>query len=136
MRRLYWDSCIFIYRVQQVAPWHERIALRLDQVAATPYRLVVTDLTRMECRVLPLRQGDDDMRDRYDATFVRPEIERVACTSTVFDLATELRAQQGLKTPDALHLAAALDAGCDEFWTNDDRLEKAAAGRIAIVTFA
>jgi predicted nucleic acid-binding protein len=34
-----------------------------------------------------------------------------------------------------LHLAAAITAGCDEFWTNDRRLEDAAAGRISVVTF-
>jgi predicted nucleic acid-binding protein len=34
-----------------------------------------------------------------------------------------------------LHLAAAITAGCDEFWTNDHRLEQAAAGRLALVTF-
>lgn len=35
----------------------------------------------------------------------------------------------------ALHLAAAIHARCDEFWTNDDRLAKAAEGRISVVAF-
>ena len=135
MRRLYWDSCIFIYRVQQIAPWHERIAHRLA-AAPAPFRLAVTDLTRLECRVLPLRSGDSDMVERFDATFVRPEILRIACTTAVFDLATDLRARHGIKTPDALHLAAALHGGCDEFWTNDRRLESVAGGRIDLIPFA
>ncbi len=63
------------------------------------------------------------------------ELLRRGAVLPVFDLATELRAQHGLKTPDALHLAAALRAGCDEFWTNDEHLAKAAAGRIGIVVF-
>jgi len=42
----------------------------------------------------------------------------------------------GCSTPDALHLAAAIDAGCDEFWTNDRRLERAAAERIEVIAFA
>ena len=33
-----------------------------------------------------------------------------------------LRAQYGFKTPDALHLAAAVIHGCDRFLTNDARL--------------
>ena len=32
-----------------------------------------------------------------------------------------------LKTPDALHLAAAIIGGCQEFWTQDHRLDHAAA---------
>jgi len=59
----------------------------------------------------------------------------VALDAQVFDLATELRARQGLKTPDALHLAAALHTGCDEFWTNDERLVRAASGRIRNLVF-
>ena len=34
------------------------------------------------------------------------------------------RVQHGLKTPDSLHLAAALRHGCTEFWTNDDPLAR------------
>ena len=45
------------------------------------------------------------------------------------------RVQHGLKTPDALHLAAALHHGCTEFWTNDDRL-RAAAGALAVNVLA
>ncbi len=40
----------------------------------------------------------------------------------VFDLAATLRAEQRLKTPDALHLACAIHHGCDEFWTRDARI--------------
>ncbi len=43
----------------------------------------------------------------------------------VFERAAELRAKQRLKTPDAIHLATALEHGCDEFWTNDSRLQGA-----------
>lgn len=53
----------------------------------------------------------------------------------MFDLATELRARHGLKTPDALHLAAAIACGCNELWTNDGRLTRATDNRIRVVTF-
>jgi predicted nucleic acid-binding protein len=53
----------------------------------------------------------------------------------VFDLATELRVRYGIKTPDALHLAVALHAACEELWTNDRRLASAAEGRIRILTW-
>lgn len=43
----------------------------------------------------------------------------------VFGQATDLRVIHNLKTPDALHLAAALTANCDQFWTNDQQLVKA-----------
>ena len=57
----------------------------------------------------------------------------VPLDARAFDLATELRAQYRLKTPDALHLAAAISSECDEFWSNDDRLARIAGSRIEVV---
>ena len=36
--------------------------------------------------------------------------------------------------PDALHLAAAIASGCEEPWANDERLIRAADGRIRVVS--
>ncbi|WP_437486225.1 PIN domain-containing protein [Sorangium sp. So ce1014] len=52
-------------------------------------------------------------------------------SAAVFDHAAELRARYGLKTPDALHAAAAIVNGCDELWTNDRRLA-AIEGHVSI----
>ena len=52
----------------------------------------------------------------------------VPMNRAVFDRAAELRARHRIKTPDALHLSAALEYGCEEFWTNDDRLASVAGG--------
>ena len=49
----------------------------------------------------------------------------------VFIRAAALRARFGLKSQDALHLAAAQYHGCSEFWTNDERLQNA-AGHLAV----
>ena len=40
------------------------------------------------------------------------------------DRATEIWAQYGFKTPDAIHLAAAVASGCNVFLTNDHRLDR------------
>lgn len=53
-------------------------------------------------------------------------VETVPLTTEVFRRAAELRADNALRTPDAIHLAAALVGGCSALWTNDDRLAKAA----------
>lgn len=78
---------------------------------------------------------DIRLLDEFDRFFSIPVISKVPMDTNVFDLATDLCAIHGLKTPDALHLAAAIHAGCDESWTNDDRLAKVAAGRIRVVVF-
>jgi predicted nucleic acid-binding protein len=54
----------------------------------------------------------------------------------VFDMATKLRADSSLKTPDALHLATAILAGCSQFWTNDKKLVKAAGKSLMVIDWA
>lgn len=73
------------------------------------------------------------MLARYDRFFSTPGYIHILLDSTAFDLATELRARHGLKTPDALHLAAAIASGCGELWTNDGRLTRAADNRIRVI---
>ena len=132
MGGLYWDACVLIYRLQQVEPWNRRIASAL---AAIPEpKLMVTELGRMECRVKPLRDGDQATLAKYDKFFAAPTLGWVPHSRPVFDLAADLRASHALKTPDALHLAAAIIGGCGELWTNDRRLEQAAEGRLRVVS--
>ena len=54
----------------------------------------------------------------------------------VFEMATTLRAESHLKTPDALHLATAIQSGCSEFWTNDKKLVKVAGKCLTVVDWA
>ena len=42
----------------------------------------------------------------------------------IIDRATELRARHGFKTPDAIHLATALESATTEFWTGDSTLSR------------
>lgn len=131
---IYPDACVVIYLVEEHSTIFPRIdtALRKTSGAA----IAISDLTRLECRVRPMKQGDALLLARFDRFFDNPRHIRIAASREVFDLATVLRAEHGLKTPDALHLAAAITAKCDEFWTNDRRLERAASGKLRIVTFA
>lgn len=132
MKKIFWDSCVLIYRIQRVSPWAEIIQEKFSPVASA-VRLYTTHLVRLECRVLPLREGSLDLLAQYDDFFLQSEVEIVPLDSEVINLATTLRARHLLKTPDALHLAAAISSGCDEFWSNDDRLLKVAENQIKIV---
>lgn len=115
---IYLDACIAIYRVEQVMPWAAQVTAALT--AQRGALLVVTDLVRMECRVGPLKTGDELLLKRFDDFFATASF--LPLTTAVFDRAAELRAHHNLRTPDAIHLAAALTHRCDEFWTNDARL--------------
>ena len=115
----YLDSCIIIYLVEEHPLYAPKLEIRLaNHPDAT---LCFSALSEMECLVMPLRNHNqiltDKFRDWFKQAYFLP-LER-----EIYQRAADLRATHpSLKTPDAIHLAAALYHGCAEFWTNDDRL--------------
>jgi len=133
MSAIYLDSCIVIYLIEGPDYFREICYRALATHKAGGVQLCFTDLTCLECRALPLRKGQQQILEEYGHFFSLPETSRLLINESVFEIATELRAFQNLKTPDALHLAAAIQHGCTEFWTNDLHLKSAAANRIQII---
>jgi len=120
--RVYCDSVILIYYLEGGPPFQARATHRLTALWAAGDVVVISDLVRLECRMLPVQFGDAASLAQYDALFAQPNVERVPLTTAVFDRATALRAQ--FRLGDSPHLAAAVEAGCDRFLTNDTRLAK------------
>lgn len=136
MRAVYLDACAAIYFVERHPRYFDALMQRLILPSGEPaVRLVLSELLRMECRLKPLRDGDQGLLARYDAFFGTAGHAWAPLDRGAFELATRLRAEHRLKTPDALHLAAALQSGCDELWTNDTRLQTAAQGRLGLIAF-
>lgn len=115
---VYLDTCIVIYFVEQHPRFGSVITKAIE--ADMNRRFCISPLVEMECLVLPLRQTNLVMIERYEMFF--EDYVRLEITPAIYRKAAELRAQHGLKTPDALHLAVAQYHGCYGFWTNDDRL--------------
>jgi len=129
--RVYLDSAPIIYLVEDVAPYASHLEARL----ASPDTIqVCSELSRMECRVKPIRDGKDALLIAFDSYFTDVIAEILPLSRQVIDQATELRARYGFRTPDAIHLAAAIVANCDLFLTNDQRLDRCA--EIAVETVA
>lgn len=136
MARVYLDSCVVIYLLQGTESLSQSVRDALQPVGDDPPILCVSDLTRLECRVWPIKLDDGELLAQFDALFSSKDVECLPIQTDAFDLATELRARHGTKTPDALHLATAILGSCNEFWTNDLRLAAAAAGRITLKIFS
>ncbi len=87
----------------------------------------------MECRVKPLCERQTSLLKAFDEYFNDVIGLVMALTPEVIDKATELRAEYNFKTPDSIHLAAAIIGKCDVFLTNDYRLKKCQAIDIEII---
>lgn len=119
---IYCDSVILIYFFDHVGALQIRAANRLAAIRAAADRIAVSDLVRMECRVMPLRLGDGLKLALFDSFFAQPDVSILPLPAAVFDRAARIRAQYGFRTIDAINLAAAVEHGCDRFLTNDVRL--------------
>ena len=119
---VYLDSNIVIYLVEQPVQFGQRATARFAELLAAGDRIVVSDLTRLECRSHAIAIGDQVSLAQYDAFFAQAPERVVLLTTAVCDRAAVIRGQYRLKIPDAIHLGAALEAGCDVFLTNDTRL--------------
>jgi predicted nucleic acid-binding protein len=111
-----------IYYLEGAAPFKARAMARLTALWAAGDAVIISDLVRLECRLLPIRLGDAARLADYDNLFTQPNVQRAPISTNVFDRTTLIRARHNFKLGDALHLAAAVEAGCDCFLTNDNRL--------------
>lgn len=119
MSKIYLDTCIVIYLIEK----HPVFSAKIEPLIGGPNlgSLFYSPLTKMECMVMPLRTKDQPLKELYEDFFAAQTALQIP--DAVFEKAAQLRADfTALRTPDALHLAAALHHNCDEFWTNDTRL--------------
>lgn len=117
---VYLDTNIVIYTVEQIPSFGPKARTRLATARAAGDILMISDLTRMECLVGPLKSGDAAVEADFHTFFGVTNV--VAITSAVCDRAARIRATHNFKPLDALQLAAAVEHGASIFLTADARL--------------
>ena len=133
------DASALIYLVDGEAPWAEATQATLHQLAveAPDLPLAVSRLSMLECRVAPLRRGDQSCLDRFEALFAQPDLLVVELSASVVELATQLRANHGLRTPDALQAACCLQLGPDAVMiTGDAGFQRVEALQVRLISCA
>ena len=117
---VYLDASGFIYSVERIQPYSDLLEPMWRQAQAGQFSIVSSDLVVLETLVKPLREGDTIVEMLFRALFDAKEVRLIPTTRPLWEEAARLRAKTGLKTPDALHAAAALHAECTLFVTNDN----------------
>ncbi len=116
---VYLDSNGFIYSVELVEPYRTLLEPMWQQARAGEFDVASSDITVLETLVKPLREGDEVVEMLLRSMFDAHEVSLIPATRELWEDAARIRADTGLKTPDALHAATALGAGCAAFITND-----------------
>jgi len=120
-RLVYLDTNVFVYALNAFPPFVEPLAELLRGVDDGSVRAATSQLTLMESLVLPFRNRDAHQEDRC-RMILRPRsgLQLLPVSLGILETAARLRAESpSLRTPDAIHLATALQAGCEALLTND-----------------
>ncbi len=96
---------------------------------------VASTITLTEVFSQPTRLARNDLVDAYRTLLEQhAHLRLVPIDANVAFRAAELRGRYGLRTPDALQVAASLESGCDAFLTNDRELGRVQEIRVLFVT--
>src|SRR5688572_8072259 len=124
---------IVIYAIEGNPADQTRTRNHLATLEQSGHRFAISDLTRTECLVQVMGAGSGQRLSNFLRFFHGPNLRTVNLTAATYARASAIRGghayapvppaqpkRYGLA--DALHLAAAIETGCDVFLTNDNQL--------------
>ncbi len=127
------DTVVVIYAVEGNPVDQKRAIDHLSELEDAGHRFAISDLTLTECLVPAFGIGGGQRLSDFFRFFHAPNLRTVTLSASMHTRASAIRGGHTyLATPpapvkkyglaDALHLAAAIESGCDVFLTNDNRL--------------
>ena len=133
MSRIFWDTNLFIYLIEEFGNLSERVIKLRKRMVERGDELYTSALTLGEILIKPMEAGDETLARRYESAL--PE---GSCYHT-FDVeparrCAAIRKDRTIRPPDAIQLACASHARVDLFITNDERLSAKSIPQIQFVS--
>lgn len=131
------DTMLFVYHFENNEQFGDQAGALLAAAEKGRCRLVTSVLSLLEVLVIPKRHGMEELCRRYREIFSSfPNLSVTPVDQQVAEIAADLRAAYTIRTPDALHLATAVQARANGFVSEDRRLRRISAIRILTLRHA
>lgn len=130
---VYLDANSVIYSVERHPIYWPLLEPVWLAAQAKTIEVVSSELTLMETLVGPLKTGNAALALAYEQLYRQAQTRLLPITQSILRDGAQLRATTSLKTPDAIHAATALQAGCALFVTNDRRFRSIAGLPIVVL---
>lgn len=118
--RVYIDTNIFIYFLDGKEPFFSTVSPFFDMVLNGEVIGYTGEAVIAETMVQPYKLGNIASIERFKSFFYQEDFLTIqAHDSKAFDFASKIAGTKGMKLVDSLHIATALQAGCDYFITHD-----------------
>ena len=133
MSRIFWDTNLFIYLIEDQGERGERTTRLAERMIERGDELCTSTLTLGEILIKPLERHDQSMREKYE------ELLATRALLIPFDkgaaaLYAQIRQDRTIRPPDAIQLSCAAAARVDLFITNDDRLRRKAVPGLQFIS--
>ena len=114
------DASILIYEIEDHPQYAPILHPFFLAAKAGRFNFVASTQALAEVLPLPMRRSDSELINKFYATMLfSASMKLYDVTQEIAIRAARLRADYNLKTPDAIHLATALETGAAIFITND-----------------
>lgn len=124
-RKIALDTSVFIYQFEANAKYLPLTDPIFASLESRDSPAVTSTVTMTELLVQPYRDSDRRrVRQFYALLSTYPNLEWIAPSLEIADIAARLRALHRMRTPDALHAATAVHAQATGFITNDSVFQR------------
>jgi uncharacterized protein len=122
MSRIYWDTMLFIYWLEDHPRYGSRIQEIFERMQERHDQLCTSSFAVGETLVGFHKRGAFETAAKVRQFFRQESIEIIPYTLASSDLYANIRARSGFSSAAAIHLACAASAKIDLFLTNDNDL--------------
>ena len=133
MSRVFWDTNLFIYLIEDYGELSERVVALRKRMLRRNDQLYTSTLTLGEVLVKPLEQEQETLRQKYEEALTAGAV-LLPFNQEAAILYAAIRQDRTIRAPDAIQLACASQARVDLFITNDDRLSEKTFPGIQFIT--
>ena len=116
------DTAPLIYFIEENSTYLEGVKLFFEAMERGDFTVVTGNRSGSDILVHPLRSNNTALAEEYRDILLNSKLMTMEISSTIAEQAAQLRANYNMRTPDAIQISAALNAGATHFFTNDIRL--------------
>ena len=123
--RLAFDTAPIIYFVEANPTYDELVSNIFNRVAAGELEGWTSVISLSEVLVQPLASERDDLRQLYRELLLNSSnFHTISINAAVAESAARMRANYGLRLPDAIQIALAVETGCEALLCNDHSMKR------------
>lgn len=129
------DTMVFIYHFEKNQIYSPLTFSIFESLEKGNFKGITSILTLLEILVKPKKENNLLLIERYKLlleTFPNLQVQEI--NENIADIASTLRANYNINTPDAIQIATSIEGKADMFITNDETLKKISEIKVLLLS--